>query len=667
MRLTIYLTFLLLFLNTGLAWSQEKFTKKELYSVWMIAEEKLDAGRFNEALALYKSYPKDSSFMLRTRQINVINELVKEGERLYKKEQYAEALDKFKEYRKLRDIGTLSFFENKIEDCLNQINKGNVTELTAQQRVITGFEFAHRGRQKLSKLDTTGAKNDFTNAKTLGGNSNSTLREQYVEGLRIADELSKWGRKNLTSAAKARSSYEELKALETYREIRNIDIPEIETRIRELSSGLDGKESLPEIAKLCDIDLLIRHVESNKSTIKTSDFLITRLREFKSTRQKIDILKKNKTNAETVRSAYTSLISWTDELPEEIRGSMKGCIQNEYSGYVATLPAPPTPKPRKTEDCGGLESFTRGVTLVRREVANCNIVRSKRLWRETVTFLNGCNNAAAILRAHASLSDSVNRFAESDSILVGYRNKIEDLKKIGECAKTAEVYEQMKSVRTCNQAALSEEIRSGVEQAKNCKSGSWWRPQLIGSFAAVMPEYSVGGVKREMATGWMASGGIALAYIDHKNLAEFQVGVEYFQTSFYSTGTTGSTLEDFSITGVNASLGIKLHLPNTNPRKLRPYVRFGPELQVPLTYKYENHSTLTESDDVEDLQKSMLFFSGGLGLEIQKVHFGAFIEAFGAAGLGSIYKSEVPHLSATFQKIEARYNKFGVKIGVRFW
>ncbi|MCE6990506.1 hypothetical protein [Dyadobacter sp. CY323] len=667
MRLTIYLTFLLLFLNAGLAWSQEKFTKKELYSVWMIAEEKLDAGKFNEALALYKSYPRDSSFMLRTRQINVINELVKEGERLYKKEQYAEALDKFKEYRKLRDIGTLRFFEDKIEDCLNQINKGNLSELTSQQRVITGFEFAHRGRQKLSKLDTTGAKSDFTNAKTLGGNANSTLREQYVDGLRIADELSKWGSKNLGNAAKTRSSYEELKALETYRDIRNIDIPEIETRIRELSSGLDGKESLPEIAKLCDIDLLIRHVETNKSTIKTSDFLITRLKEFKSTRQKIDILKKNKTNAETVRSAYTSLISWTDELPAEIRSTMKGCIQNEYSSYVATLPAPPTPRPRNTADCSGLESFTRGITLVRRELSNCNIVRSKRLWRETVTFLNGCNNAAAILKSYASLNDSISRFAESDSILTGYRNKIEDFNKIGECARTAEIYEQMKSVRTCNQAALDQEIKNGLDLAKNCKGGSWWRPQLIGSFAAVMPEYSVGDVKRDMATGWMASGGIALAYIDHKNLAEFLVGVEYFKTSFYSTGSTGSTLEDFTIDGVNVSLGIKLHLPNTNPGKLRPYVRFGPELQVPLSYKYENHSTFTESDDVADLQKTMLFLSGGLGVEIQKVHFGAFLEAFGAAGLGSIYKSEVPHLSTTFQKIEAGFNKFGVKIGVRFW
>jgi hypothetical protein len=665
MRIIISLTFLFLFFNAGSAWAQEKFQKKELYSVWMVAEEKLDAGQFNEAMALYKSYPKDSSFMLRARQILAINEIVKEADRLYKKEQYAEALDKFKEYRKLRDIGTLRFFEDKIEDCLNQINKGKITELTAQQRIITGFEFAHRGRQKLSKLDTAGAKKDFTNAKTLGENKNSTLREQYVEGLRITDELTKWGNSNLGNAARNRSAYEELKALETYRNIRNIDIPEIETRIRELSSGLSGKESISEIAKLCDIDLLIRHVESNQSTIKTSDFLLTRLREFKSTRQKIDILKKNKTNAETVRSAYTSLISWTEELPLEIRESTKGCIQNEYASYVATLPAPP--KPRITSNCAGMESFTRGARLARRELANCNILRSRQLWKEAVSFLKDCSDATEILKAHASLNDSIHTFAKSDSLLTGYRNQIEDFKKIGECARTSEIYEQMKSVKSCNQRALDDEIRTGFEQAKNCRGGSWWRPQIIGSLAAVNPKYSIGETNREMSTGWMATGGLALAYIDHKNLAEFLVGVEYFKTNYYSTGSTGSVLEDFRIDGINASLGIKLHLPNTNPQKLRPYFRFGPELQIPLSYQYENHSTFTNSDDLSDLQKTVLYLSGGLGIEIQKVRFGAFLEAFGVAGLGDIYKSEVPHLSSTQQKIDARINKFGIRIGFRFW
>ncbi|NIJ55467.1 PorT family protein [Dyadobacter arcticus] len=667
MRLNIYLTFLLLCSTVGLAWSQEKFPRKELYSVWMIAEEKLDAGQFKEAAALYKSYPKDSSFMLRTRQLNVIGEIVKEAERLYKKEQYAEALDKYKEYRKLRDIGTLRYFEDKIEDCLNQINKGNLNELTAQQRVITGFEFAHRGREKLSKLDTTGAKSDFNNAKELGGNRNSILREQYLEGLRVADELGKWGNKNWGSAIKNLPPNEELKALETYRSIRNIDIPEVETRIRELQSSVDGKATISDIAKLCDIDLLIRHVETNKSSIKTSDFLLGRLKEFKSTRQKIDILKKNKTNTETVRSAYSSLIAWTDDLPNDIRASMKGCIQNEYAGYVANLPTP-APVQSGSPNCEGLESFTKGITLVRRELANCDIVRSKQLWKETVSFLKGCSNASAMLRAHASLSDSIRTFAKSDSLLIIYRGEIEEFAKTDECAKILDTYQDMKSLKTCNPEALEAEINGGLEQTRKCQKESWFRPQIVGSIAGVMPNYMIGETKKEMATGWMASGGIALSYIDHKNIAEFLAGVEYFKTNYYSTAPSSESVqEDFKITGLNAFLGIKLHLPNTNPSKLRPYLRFGPELQIPLSYQYENYETFAESGDLDQLQKSVLLLSGGLGIEIQKERFGAFLEAFGASGLGNIYNSKVSHLTTTKEKVEGGLNKFGIKIGFRFW
>ena len=139
---------------------------------------------------------------------------------------------KYTEYRKLKDVGTLGIFEKKIEQCLTQINNSRLTELTNQQRIITGFEFAHRGREKLSKLDTTGAKRDFNNAKYLGGNLNNILKEQYIEGARIVNALTKWGQ--IKSNNNGQSKAEELTYLETYRDIRNVDIPTIELKIKEL-------------------------------------------------------------------------------------------------------------------------------------------------------------------------------------------------------------------------------------------------------------------------------------------------------------------------------------------------------------------------------------------------------------------------------------------------
>lgn len=665
MRINLYLAIIFLCFLTQSAFAQEKFTKKELYSVWMAAEEKLDSGQMNEALVLYRSYPKDSSFMLRVRQIRVLNDIVSESDKLYKKEQYAESLEKVKEYRKLRDLGTLRFLEEKIEDCLNQINKGKVTELTAQQRVITGFEFAHRGREKLSKLDTVGAKRDFNNAKALGGNRNSILKEQYVEGQRITAELTNWGKEHLNIANL--TAGEKIESLSSYRNIRNLDIPDIELEIKKLINNPDGQTSVSTIAKLCDTDLLIKHVVSQKSEFKTSDFLLRRLREVKSTREKITILKQHRANIETVKSAYESLLSWANDLPAEFQQEVKSCIQTEYSEYVSTLPAPGTPI-TKIPNCEGQASFERSLAVARKELANCNIVRSKILWEEAFSFVKNCDNAKTLSKVNASLKDSISRFAKSDSLVNIYRKRVNEFAASDDCQKVLEVYEQMRSFRICDQDALNEEIKTGVSNGKNCKNESWWKTQLIATVAGVAPKYSVGDVKKNMATGWMASGGIGLYSIDAKNLVEFLTEVQYFKTNYYSTESSSkSAVEDFTIGGVNISLGIKLHKPSKKPERIRPYFRFGPEIQIPVSYQYKNYSTSTGSDGLGDLQKTLLFISGGVGVEIQKGQFGAFAEIFGAIGLGNIYNSEVLHLSSSKQKVDALINKFGIKVGIRFW
>jgi hypothetical protein len=663
MRLKLLLLALLIFTAVGPVWAQEKFPKKELYAVWMAAEEKLDQGKFNDALTLYKAYPRDSSFMLRSRQARLLVEVAGEGERLFKRDQFAEALDKFKEYRKFKDMGTLRFFEEKIEACLQQINKEKLTELTSQQRVITGFEFAHRGREKLSKLDTAGAKMDFSNAKSLGGNRNNILKEQYIEGLRTTQEITSWGKKNLTSSG-SRSNEEKIKVLESYREIRNVDLPGIEDEIKLLKANIHGNASLTDIAQMCDIDLLIKQVESNSSAIQSSDFFISRLREFRSTRQKIIILKQSPANAETVRSAYSTLVSWTDDLPVEVRAGVKGCIEKEFAEYSAKYPAASAPVSQK---CQGEDSFRQTVILVRKELANCNLNRSKLLWNQAVAFIQKCENSSSLLRANVSLKDSIERFTKNDSLIVGYRVRMQELANANDCQRLREVFEQIKSLKTCNASALEHEIEEGLAMVNNCKANSWLKIQTVGGFYGVKPQYKIGEKTKDMPTGWMATAGIELAYIDHKNIAEFVASVQYFQTNYYSNGALGSISEDFTIQGINGSLGIKLHLPNTQPARIRPYVKFGPEINVPLTYKYQNYSSVVTIDGVDQLQKTVLSIYGGLGIEIQKKQFGAFLELVGAPGFGNLYKSNVSHLSASKERVEASLTRFGIKLGLRLW
>ena len=603
---------------------------------------------------------------MKVRQITRVKEILSEAERLKKRGNYAEAISKYKEYRKLKDVPTLGIFEKKIEACLTSINKGKLTELTDQQRVITGFEWAHRGREKLSQLDTLGAKRDFNNARILGGSRNNILKEQYIEGNRITAALAKWGEKKYEFEKSKHSKAEEAAFLATYRDIRNVDIPEVEVKMKALKAEIEGNNSLREISKMCDTDLMISYVNNHKSDLSASDALLARLNEFRSTQKKIGLLKTNKDNAATVKSAYESLLNWTEDFPEDIRGNVKACIGNEYSTYIATISGPVQ---TQVSVCAGLEDYNKGIVLIRRELSNCNTAKAQVLWKKNLAYVKDCKDVKGILQANKSLKDSVLLMVKNDSLLTVYRSQIQQLVQTGDCAKRIQVYEQMKSLRVCNQDVLDEEIETGLADTKNCENKSWWRPELTGSVARNMPKYSVAGVSRKMGSGWSSSAGAQFSFIDHKNPADFTIGLEYFTTNYYSEQSGGSVMENFDLSGASVLVAIKLHQVNTNPDKFRPYLKVGTEILIPTSYEYENFSNFQKASGTDQLQKTMLSVTGAVGMEIQKQHFGAFAEVFGNYGLeNSIYNASLTHvLTAQNQKLEARIVKVGVRIGLRLW
>ncbi|MCF0059204.1 hypothetical protein [Dyadobacter sp. CY356] len=667
MQIKLYSLFILSFIFLSItSKAQELFPKKELYHVWILAEQKLDAGQFDDALRLYNTHKENLSFAMKIRQTGRIKEISSEAERLRKRGNYAEAVDKYKEYRKLKDVPTLGIFEKKIEECLTQINKGKLTELTVQQRVITGFEWAHRGREKLSLLDTIGAKRDFNNARILGGNRNNILREQYIEGNRITEALANWGQAKLKFDKVNHTKVEELAFLTTYRDIRNVDIPEVELEIKALRAEMDGQNSLGRIAKVCDTDLLLSYVNNHKENLPVSSALIARLNEFKSTQKKINLLKANKDNAATVNSAYESLLTWTEDFPEEIRDDIKFCIDSEYKSYKATIPEKAS---LPSTSCSGLADYLNGIVLIRRELSNCNSANAQVLWKKNVAYIKECRDSRSILSSNKSLKDSVFSMVKNDSLLAVYRVKIQNSVQAGNCSETTEIYKQMKSLRVCNQDVLDEEIETGLAEAKNCQNKSWWRPELTGSFARNLPKYSIAGVARKMGNGWSSSAGAQFTFIDHKNPVDFTIGVEYFNTNYYSEQSAGSVMENFTLSGANALVAIKLHKPNTNPDKIRPYLKIGTEMLIPTSYEYESFSVFQKVSGTEQLKKTMLSVTGAFGLEIQKKHFGAFAEVFGNYGLGnSIYNSSLSHVvTAQNQKVEARIVKFGLRFGIRLW
>ena len=687
--------FFIVFSHTCIA--QELFSKKELYHVWVLAGEDLDNGKFDDALNLYRTHPEDPSFSMKVRQISRLKEISSEAERLRKRGNFADALDKYKEYRKLKDIGTIGILEKKIADCLTQINKGKLTELTAQQRIITGFEWAHRGRQKLSEMDTIGAKRDFNNARILGGNRNNILKEQYVEGNRIVGALTQWGMEKSKFEKSGKSSKEQLAFLQTYRDIRNVDIPAVELEIKELRSELEGKRTLTSVAKLCDADLLLRFVNSNQDNIQASASLIGRLKEYKSTLNKISQLKQNSNNAATVESAYASMISWVKDFPAEIRSDLTECIKKDrfetFTNYAITaknnadekseakfLKIAKQPisdsaneeeveKPSAINNCRGLEDFNKGVSLVRRELANCNPVRAKSIWEKNLIYLKGCDNSRAILSEKKSLKDSIFLMVRNDSLVTVYRKQIQNMLAQGECSKTVKLYEQMRTLKVCRQDIVDEEVEAGLAAARNCKNNSWWRPEITGSFAAAIPKYTVAGVERKMENGYIATAGAQISFIDHKNPIDFTIGVEYFTMQYSSVGSLGSVLENYSLSGGYGNISIKLHQTNTNPNKIRAYIKLGTAVMIPVSYEYESFAVFSKVSGTDQLQKTVLSGVGGIGLEIQKEHFSAFIEGFGSYALANnIYNSSLSHIvTAQNQRVESRISTVGVRVGLRLW
>lgn len=447
----------------------------------------------------------------------------------------------------------------------------------------------------------------------MGGNRNNILREQYIEGNRITEALANWGQEKVKFDKTNHSKAEELAFLTTYRDIRNVDVQDVEVKMKELKAEIDGNNSLVKIAKICDTDLLISYVNNHQGNVPASASLLARLNEFRSTQKKINLLKANKDNAATVKSAYESLLTWTEEFPEEIRSDIKSCINNDYTSYKATIPETAS---LPASNCSGLDDYMKGIVLIRRELSNCNTAKAQVLWKKNLAYVKDCKDSRTILLSNKSLQDSVFLMVRNDSLLTVYRGKIQKSVQTGNCAETTDIYKQMKSLRVCNQDVLDEEIETGLAETKNCQTKSWWRPELTGSFARNMPKYSVSGVARKMGGGWSSSAGAQFTFIDHKNPIDFTIGVEYFHTNYYSEQSAGSVMENFTLSGANALVAIKLHKPNTNPDKIRPYLKIGTEMLIPTSYEYESFSVFQKVSGTDQLKKTMLSITGAVGLEI---------------------------------------------------
>ncbi|WP_428662978.1 hypothetical protein [Runella sp.] len=340
--------------------------------------------------------------------------------------------------------------------------------------------------------------------------------------------------------------------------------------------------------------------------------------------------------------------------------------------------------------------------------------------------------SSGILNNYVSLTDTIIGLMKNDSLYSILQSQIRDLVQRERCDEAHSIYEQLKDLKLCDDAKRLRDNRTLLESIQGCKNRicyketairaekaeiakewkkayrlyeeslkcaspgqievvnaklselecdafpercksetTYFRPEVIGAYSLIKPTYTVGDKAQEMSIGHYISGGLQLSLISHTSLADFSIGAEYFQTQFQSLGSINDTkyvLEDFSLKGVNGFATIKLHKVNTDPERWRPYIKFGLEAMIPLSYRYENYASRSIMESKGQLSSQSFSGIGGIGIELQRKHFGCFLELYGSYNFTGIYNTNATNLSTTLNSsIRANIHRAGIRLGIRPW
>ena len=321
-------------------WGQ-KFANRNLYDIWITAGEHLDAGRFDAAVKLYEVAPSVPEFAKRRNATRRIQALFQAGERYYRARRYPEALEAFSRYRTIDPTLHVDILDQRIQACLQELDKKLATKLDESTRVVAGFEWAYKGEQQLAVLDTTAARNSFTKAKQLGGGLNATLREQYQQGLRAVQSLGVWGEEY--RRASARDGAPPLAVLRAYRSASKYIVSSVEYEIKSAEEGEKATLAATSPAALnermrgyveeCRMEDLFYFVKNNRQLIPDADTLAQRIADYRRVEGDVRRLKKDPANRPFLESTYETLLETARRIPELGPAALQ-CARGSYHQYL---------------------------------------------------------------------------------------------------------------------------------------------------------------------------------------------------------------------------------------------------------------------------------------------------------------------------------------------
>ena len=374
------------------------------------------------------------------------------------------------------------------------------------------------------------------------------------------------------------------------------------------------------------------------------------------------------------------------------------------------------------------KDFEQQVGQIRAELSNCRMKSAKEHWDAAANRLAGCGlDEARFAQTYLALRDSVVQFYTADSLLTDLTSRLNQKLTDRHCGEARQLIGQLDSLSPCNPAYRDSVLVEYRARITKCEQGTCYTTARAKAFqsaenrewkksfdlyqqayacapdeqrvkikeiltdmecdayperchrgnvstsleptvrvGANKPSYIENGLDTETTYGYLLSGGLQLSFLSYRSPVDVVLGLEYFQTEYQSL-KKGYSAGDFKISGADAYVAFKLHQTGTNPDRLRPYLKGGLEVLLPMRYSLQNHHNNESTRDRSLLKKQSLGALAGLGVELQRKKFGFFVELVGSYNFSGIYNANAISSSGAREKTEAHFRTFGIRMGTRLW
>lgn len=664
------------------AYAQDRLDNWQ-WAEWEQTTKYLEDGDFESAIAICRLYPRNRGFAERLKQVQNLRQLYLQGEQQQRAGHYVEAVSIYKKHRSIKEIGSLMSFEKKIDECVAKINGSAAAKLKSLERQVLAAELSFRAQRKLDEQNSAGALKDFTQAKAVIENIQGNIKTQIERGLAATTQFIKWERDYEAAKSNSVSKERERDLLVELGYIPIVKIPTLNRRLATLIEEIEGKNSIEEAVRNCELERLIENLSVIQPTVNLE--IADKRHQFKSIHYKIGVLKNDRRNDSTVLSAYRSLSALVTALPNEVQVGVKRCIEEDRisalkafteqattegdiraaDAYKRTLSGGDIATITDINRCQGMETFNSAIAKVKDLIGKCDGKGAQQLFSELEKIAD-CDEKRLVLRTNADLKKRVTELTAADRRYNTLLNQATSATSKGSYKEARAKYKQLSEIAVCDEAERDAEVKNGLAELTSLEGKHGFEIGLVAGIGANKPLYKVNSQSHAMDYGLTFGGGLQVAYVNPTSPADLVLGVEYLSTSYYSVDNGNYAVEKFTVNGINGSVAIKVS--PFKKKKIRPYIKLGFEGTTPISTQYEKYSSLGAIGNDDQFRKFLPSVLGALGLEFKVGKTYLFLEAAGSAGVQSVFDRSQTNISGgANREVDARFQTANVRFGVKLF